>query len=176
MTKTTTTVVEEYETYFAKPKEYTIDHLEITEYPHSHKQDDKNKCIYWIVSIKNLTSNAIFANVHFKIMIDPDPRFFHFTTPMEFDSARMKRLKHPEFYTIKPVETLFKIVFPIKLVKQDVIYETVPKYNFTILETKTNLDYIYPKSTHYYIIRAYPTNYRPMSEKRIDMGVNGVFL
>lgn len=133
----------------------SADDIKIEEYPHSQKTDKDLGLAYHIISISNISKQAIFADV--KLCISS-----HIT----FDSVFAKRLKHPEFYAVKTPEQLRQIFFGIQLWN-----EALETSEFT---TRHKLDYIYPKSTHHYLFRIKPHSFGVYAP--VDFVIRGNFI
>lgn len=163
-------------TYSSDKQNTILDDLVIEDYPQSHIQDDKNELIYFIRSITNKSKSYIFANGRIRITIDMNRSFDSIgyppvlDPPIFFDWIEVKRVKHPDFYIRKTPDQLIKIAFHMSLEKIE-----YPESLRIMFKSRQDLDYINPKSTHYYLLRCKPEVYHPMAGS-IDFGFEGTFI
>ena len=146
-------------------KKGSVNDIDINWFLDTKIEDHEKGLIYFLYSVLNKSKNMILAEV--KIAIESVGQIGH-PSPLFLDWVEIKRVKHPEFYAVKTAEQLRKIVFPIRLERA---YDDREYF-----KPKNNLNYIYPKSTHYYMVRIKPTHYMSTSAASIRFQCEGTFI
>jgi hypothetical protein len=139
--------------------------------------------MYSILQIAN-TSKNIGTNMQIKAYMKPYSR--------EITSMRMRRLRHPKFYQNKPVEDLARITFPINFKRAPdekrvdlslppsiLLHLNLPDDRYTtynVRETTAQLDYLFPKSKHYYMLRLTPLHFEFAGTVEVEYRTNVTFL
>lgn len=144
-------------------KNSPIDNLDQGLFLDTKIEDREKGLLYMIFFIANKNKNKIFAD--FYLGIESKGDYVH-PSPLFLDWIEIKRLKHPEHYAMKSPEQLRKMILPIRL-------ERVKDEYF---KTKNYLSYIFPRSTHYYLVRIKPTNYTPRPSVNITFESHGTFI
>jgi hypothetical protein len=146
-------------------KNKPVDYIDINWFKETKIEDHEKGLIYFLYSVKNKSKNKIFAEV--KVSFE-SIAYLGMSGPLLIDWVEIKRVKHPEFYAVKTAEQLRIVTFPIRLEKITNEGE--------LFRCKNNLNYIYPKSTHYYMVRFKPTRYFPISEAHTTFQCRGTFI